>query len=100
MDAAEIIRHILPKDAYGARLVLKNRKVESSIGIIESILRCDIVENDLICKMQQNIREGIHDFIFKENHAHLSKKILGITLCFTTTFARLYWTCKHDVFNK
>lgn len=100
LDAAEIIKHTLPKNAHGAHLVLKNRKVESSIGIIESILRCDIVENDLVYKMQQNIREGIHDFIFKENHAYLSKKILGVTLCFTTTFARLYWTYKHDVLNQ
>lgn len=100
LDAAEIIKHTLPKDAYGAQLVLKNRKVESSIGIIESILRCDIVENDLINRMQQNIRIGIRDFIFKENHACLSKKILGFTLCFTTAFARIYWTIKHDVLKQ
>lgn len=100
LEAAEIIKLTLPPDAYGAQLVLKNRKVESSIGIIESILRCDIVENDLINRMQQNIRTGIRDFIFKENHACLSKKILGFTLCFTTAFARIYWTIKHDVLKQ
>ena len=80
-----------------AKRTLKYRKTESSIGIIESVLRCENIDCGIIIAMQKNIREGYPDFLMFSNHADGIKKLLGITLCFTVRIADIYWKYKHDL---
>ena len=97
LEAADIIMSMLPKSCIKAKRTLKYRKTESSIGIIESVLRCENIDCGIIIAMQKNIREGYPDFLMFSNHADGIKKLLGITLCFTVRIADIYWKYKHDL---
>lgn len=95
--AADLIMSMLPPSCIKAKRTLKYRKTESSIGIIESILRCENIDHGIIIAMQKNIREGYPGFLLFSNHADSIKKLLGITLCFTVRIADIYWKYKHDL---
>lgn len=97
LEAADIIMSMLPPSCIKAKRTLKYRKTESSIGIIESVLRCENIDYGIITAMQKNIREGYPDFLMFSNHADGAKKLLGITLCFTVCIADAYWKYKHDL---